>query len=153
MHLRSLMLAGGALALSATAVLAQHNGLIMKPSAHGVIETVDRLEQILSDKGINVMARIDHAENARKVGRELAPSELLVFGNPELGTPLMQSAPTIGIDLPMKALVFEDEQGEVWLTYNDPGWLATRHGVGGEDELLDKMSGALDQITDGAVAE
>lgn len=153
MHLRSLALAAGMVIFGATMAAAQHNGLVTKRSAHGVIETVDRLERILAERGINVLARFDHAENARKVNRDLAPTELLVFGNPELGTPLMQSAPTIGIDLPMKALVFEDDDGQVWLTYNDPGWLATRHAVAGQDDILEKMSGALDQITDGAVAE
>lgn len=153
MHLRSLALAGGILISVSPMAAAQHNGLIVKASPHGVIETADRLEQILADRGINVLARFDHAENARKVERALPPTELLVFGNPDLGTPLIKSAPTIGIDLPMKVLVFEDDQGKVWLTYNDPDWLATRHAVGGQDDLFQKMSGALDQITDGAVAE
>ncbi|MDX1541443.1 MAG: DUF302 domain-containing protein [Geminicoccaceae bacterium] len=152
MHLRSLALAA-LLVLGCSVAGAQHNGLIVKSSPHGVIETADRLEQILAEKGIDVLARFDHAENARKVDLELAPTELLVFGNPNLGTPLMQKAPTIGIDLPMKVLVFEDDRGEVWLAYNDPGWLATRHAVADEDEIFQKMSGALDQITDGALAE
>lgn len=138
---------------SLASAVAQENGLIVKPSAHGVIETVDRLERILDEKGIDVMARIDHAENALKVGKELKPTELLVFGNPNLGTPLMESARSIAIDLPMKALAWEDEEGRIWLAYNDPRWLAARHGAAGEDEIIRQMSGALDQITDGATAE
>jgi len=139
-------------ALAAPAV-AQDNGLIVKPSAHGVIETVDRLERLLGEKGIDVMARIDHAENALKAGERIKPTELLVFGNPALGTPLMQSARSIAIDLPMKALAWEDDEGRIWLAYNDPGWLAARHGVTGRDEIVRQMSGALDQITDGATSE
>lgn len=135
------------------AAVADENGLVVKQSAHGVVETVDRLEQILGDKGITVMARIDHAENAGKVDEELPPTELLVFGNPALGTPLMQSARTIGIDLPMKALVWEDADGTVWLAYNDPAWLVARHGIEDQGEVAGKMTGALDQITDGATGE
>jgi uncharacterized protein (DUF302 family) len=153
MQIKKLTLVGGLLIFGAGAALAQQNGLVMKESAHDVIETADRLEMVLAEKGITVFARFDHAENARKVDMELGPTELLVFGNPNLGTPLMQAAPTMGIDLPMKALVFEDENGQVWLTYNDPTWLATRHGISGQDEILSKMGGALDQLTSSAVAE
>ena len=153
MQRRSLAVAGALLIFGLSAAAAQDDGLIVKQSAFGVIEMVDRLERILEEKGINVMARFDHAENARKVDRELKPTELLVFGNPELGTPLIENVRTIAIDLPMKALVWEDEAGAIWLAYNDPAWLASRHGVTGEDEILRKMSGALDQITDGATSE
>ncbi len=121
---------------------ADGDGLVVKPSAHGVIETVDRLERVLAEKGITVMA-----------DAKLAPTELLVFGNPSLGTPLMQSQPTTGIDLPMKALVYEDQDGRVWLAYNDPAWLATRHSIKDRDEIIQKMSGALDQLTDAATGE
>jgi uncharacterized protein (DUF302 family) len=132
---------------------ADGEGLVVKPSAHGVIETVDRLERVLSEKGITVMARFDHAESALKADAELRPTELLVFGNPSLGTPLMQSQPTTGIDLPMKALVYEDQDGRVWLAYNDPAWLAARHSITGHDEIIQKMSGTLDQLTDTATQE
>jgi uncharacterized protein (DUF302 family) len=150
---RTVVAAVGLTLVLTGAAAADENGLVVKQSAHGVIETVDRLEQILGDKGITVMARIDHAENAAKVDEELPPTELLVFGNPALGTPLMQSGRTIGIDLPMKALVWEDADGKVWLAYNDPSWLVARHGIEDESEIAGKMTGALEQITDGATGE
>jgi uncharacterized protein (DUF302 family) len=125
-------------------------GLVAKPSSHDVGETADRLERMLGEKGITVFARVDHAEGAKSVDAELPPTQLLIFGNPKLGTPLMQSAREAGIDLPMKVLVWEDEAGEVWLAYNDPAWLAERHGIEDQDETVKAMSGALDQLTNAA---
>lgn len=127
-------------------------GLIIKPSAYPVSETVDRLEAVLGEKGIIVLARVDHAANAGKAGLELPPTELLIFGNPKLGTPLMQSARTVGIDLPMKALVWEDDAGDVFLAYNDPAYLAARHGIDDRVEVVETMSGALGGLTDAATA-
>lgn len=124
------------------------DGLIVKPSAYPVAETADRLEAALGEKGIIVLARVDHAANAGKAELELAPTELLIFGNPKLGTPLMQSQPTIAIDLPMKALVWEDPEGGVFLAYNDPSYLAARHGVDDRAEVIETMSGALGALTD-----
>lgn len=129
---------------------AADNGLIVKPSAYSVIETIDRLEAALDEKDITVFARIDHAEGAQRVEAKLPPTELILFGNPRLGTPLMQSAPEIGLDLPLKALAWQDEAGEVWLAYNDPGWLVARHGITDKDEIVQTMTGALDQMTDRA---
>lgn len=147
-HLRLVVLAALALALIGTA--RADEGLIVKPSAHPVAQTLDRLEAVLGKKGIVVLARVDHAANAANAGLELPPTEVLIFGNPKLGTPLMQSARTIGIDLPMKALVWEDEAGDVFLAYNDPAWLAARHGIEDRTEVIETMSGALGALTDAA---
>jgi len=118
-------------------------GLINVKSAHDVKNTTDRLETILKEKGMNVFLRINHAVGARNVGQELRPTELLIFGNPKVGTPLMQCGQTLAIDLPQKALIWQDENGQVWLTYNDPQYLATRHGIDGCKTVLDKVKNAL----------
>ncbi len=104
------------------------NGLITLPSTHGVKETVDRLVAEAAAEGMTVFARIDHAAGAKAVGMALRPTELVIFGNAKGGTPLMQASQTIGIDLPLKALAWEDADGKVWLSYNEPAWLARRHG-------------------------
>jgi uncharacterized protein (DUF302 family) len=103
------------------------DGLVRVLSALGPRETMDRLETAIKDKGLTVFARIDHAEGARAVGLSLRPTELIIFGNARGGTPLMQAGQEAGIDLPLKALVWEDAEGKVWLAYNDPRWLADRH--------------------------
>jgi uncharacterized protein (DUF302 family) len=105
-------------------------GLISVQSAHAVRETIERLAAAVEAKGLTVFARIDHGANAREVEMPLRPTELLLFGSPRGGTPLMQEHQSVGIDLPLKALVWEDEAEQVWLTYNDVGWLAERHGLG-----------------------
>jgi uncharacterized protein (DUF302 family) len=105
------------------------DGLVTIESAHGVQETADRLATMLTSNGLTVFNRIDHAEGAKKVDQSMRPTELILFGNPKVGTPLMQCARSMGIDLPQKALVWEDETGQVWLTYNDPAYLAERHGI------------------------
>jgi len=125
------------------------DGLIVKRSAYGVDETVDRLETALDEKGISIMARIDHASNAARAGETLPPTQLLMFGNPKLGTPLMQSARTAGIDLPMKALIYERD-GAVFLAYNDPAHIAARHGIEDRADVIDRMTRALDAITEQA---
>jgi uncharacterized protein (DUF302 family) len=101
--------------------------LITIPSAYSVRETIDRLERIATAKGLGVFARIDHAAGAAQVGMALRPTELVLFGNPRGGTPLMQDRQTAGIDLPLKALAWEDADGHVWLTCNEASWLAQRH--------------------------
>src|SRR5690348_14080986 len=106
------------------------NGLITVASRFSARETMDRLIAAVTSAGLLVFARIDHAANAAQVGMELRPTELLIFGNPRGGTPLMQDRQTVGIDLPVKALVWEDGEGKVWLTYNEAKWLATRHELG-----------------------
>src|SRR6476469_4170568 len=104
-------------------------GLTTVPSRFGSKETMDRLETEIRTKGLEVFARIDHAAGAAEVGMNLRPTELIIFGNARGGTPLMQSAQTIGIDLPLKALVWEDAAGSTWISYNEPSWIAQRHGI------------------------
>ncbi len=106
--------------------------LVTKRSHYTVAETIDRIERAVTDKGLLLFARIDHANEARKVGLEMPPAELLIFGNPKGGTPLMLAAPTVAIDLPMKALAWQDQAGRVWLTYNASALLAVRHGLATE---------------------
>jgi uncharacterized protein (DUF302 family) len=105
------------------------DGLVVSASAHGPTETMQKLIAAVAEKGLSVLAHVDHAGAAAKMGMELRPTDLLVFGNPKGGTPLMQLNQTMGIDLPLKALVWQDQEGKTWLGYNDPGWLAARHGV------------------------
>jgi len=106
------------------------NGLVSVESRFGVAETIDRLVETVTGAGLRVFARIDHAAGASEVGAALLPTELLIFGHPKGGTPLMQDQQLAGIDLPIKALAWEDERGRVWLSYNDAHWLAERHGLG-----------------------
>ncbi len=131
---------------------AQVEGMVVKPSPHSVKETLDRLEAALKEKGIQVALRWDHAARAKAVGIELRPTELLVFGNPRLGSHLFTAGQTAGIDLPMKALAWEDARGQVWLGYNDPDYIASRHHVTGRDAVLARMKAALDRLSDRAVA-
>ena len=119
------------------------SGLVNVKSSHSVNETADRLDQILKTKGMKVFIRIDHSAGAKGVGIALRPTQLLVFGNPKVGAPLMQCSQSIAIDLPQKALIWEDESGAVWLTYNDPETLAARHGIEGCKEVLAKVRKAL----------
>jgi uncharacterized protein (DUF302 family) len=120
-------------------------GLITMPSAHDPAKTLARLAAAITAKGMTVIARIDHAGAAAKAGLTLRPTEVVIFGNPRAGTGLMQAAQTMGIDLPLKALVWQDEAGKTQLSYNDPNWLAERHGgVGaGAEKTLAAMSDAL----------
>lgn len=131
-----------------TAIAAE--GLVVKPSNYSVQETLDRLEATLKDKGLKIFARIDHQAGAAGADLELPPTQVLIFGNPKLGTPLMTSAPTTAIDLPQKALAYEDADGKVYLAYNDVGYLEARHGIKDRDELIKKIRGALGKFTDGA---
>ena len=108
------------------------NGLVTVESAHPVHETIDRLAAMVTAAGLTVFARIDHAAGATEAGMALRPTELVIFGNPRGGTPLMQDRQTAGIDLPVKALAWEDEAGKVWLTYNTAAWIALRHDLGEE---------------------
>jgi uncharacterized protein (DUF302 family) len=118
-------------------------GMISIKSAHSVAVTADRLEKILGSKGMTVFKRIDHAAGAQKVGKTLRPTELVIFGNPKVGTPLMLCSHSVAIDLPQKALIWEDKTGQVWFSYNDPQYLALRHNIQGCDEVLKKVAGAL----------
>jgi uncharacterized protein (DUF302 family) len=127
------------------------DGLTTIPSGFGPQDTMNRLETAVKAKGMTVFARIDHAAGAAAVALPLRPTELLIFGNAKGGTPLMQSVQTIGIDLPLKALVWQDASGDTWLSYNDPAWLAQRHGLGDEMEATVKMiTAALNAATKAA---
>jgi uncharacterized protein (DUF302 family) len=126
-------------------------GLTIYPSSYGSKETADRLAATVTDRGITVLARIDHAAAAAKVGMTLRPTEVIIFGNPRAGTPLMQARQTMGIDLPLKALVWEDDAGKTWLAYNDPTWLATRHGAEvAADRILAAMTETLAAVAKAA---
>jgi uncharacterized protein (DUF302 family) len=116
------------------------NGLVHLSSPHTVSETLQRLESILAARGLQVFARVDHSGEAEKVGMHMRPTKLLIFGSPKAGTPLMAAAPTLAIDLPLKALIWEDEQGKVWLSYNSPEYLKERHGV--PEDLIGNIAGA-----------
>ena len=119
------------------------DGLVSIKSPHTVSITADRLESALREKGMTIFARIDHAAGAEKAGMQLRPTELVIFGNPKVGTPLMQCTQSVAIDLPQKALIWEDASGRVWFSYNDPRYLAERHDIKGCDESIDKISKAL----------
>jgi uncharacterized protein (DUF302 family) len=108
---------------------------------------MDRLVAEISAKGMTVFARIDHAGGAAAVGLTLPPTELIIFGNARGGTPLMQSAQTVGIDLPLKALVWQDAAGKTWISYNEPGWIAQRHGITDAQPVVNKMTDLLSAIS------
>jgi uncharacterized protein (DUF302 family) len=121
----------------------QANGLLQIASKYPMGETVKRLEAVLAEKGVQVFALIDHSGEAEKAGMKMRPTKLLIFGNPKGGTPLMVAAPSLAIDLPLKALVAQDESGKVWISYNSPEYLQQRHGV--PEELIKNIAvvGAL----------
>jgi uncharacterized protein (DUF302 family) len=122
------------------------NGLITSQSQFGAKETAARLEAEIKQRGMAVFARIDHAALAVEAGLSLRPTEVILFGNPRGGTPLMQANQTIGIDLPLKALVWEDASGKAWLTYNDAAWLANRHQITGVEQVIAALNQALGNI-------
>jgi uncharacterized protein (DUF302 family) len=123
------------------------NGIITKPSHHPVDETVERLKGLLQAKGIMVFALVDHSGEAGKVGVRMPPTKLVIFGNPQAGTPLMLAAPSIALDLPLKILVWQDSGGNVWLSYNSPAYLQERHGLA--PELLPTLA-AVDVLATAA---
>lgn len=126
------------------------DGLVTVKSPYSARETMDRVAAAVAQRGLNVFARIDHAAGAASVGKTLRPTELIIFGNPKGGTPFMACAQTVGIDLPLKALVWEDASGQVWLGYNDPAFLARRHGAA-ECPVVGNLSKALAGIAEAAV--
>lgn len=138
--------------LSSISTGALASDLVIKQSDYNVATTLDRLEKIVNAKGIAVIARVNHGAAANKAGIELRPTELLIFGNPKLGSPLMLQNQKIGIDLPMKVLAWEDEQGRTWVAYNQPEYFFRRHGVK-QDGIQKKMTGALDKLTAEAIAK
>lgn len=119
------------------------DGLIAVKSNHSVAATADKLEAVLSEKGMTIMNRINHTAGAKTAGLELRPTVMVIFGNPKVGTPLMQCAQSVAVDLPQKALIWEDEEGQVWYGYNDPEYLKARHAIEDCDAGLEKVSGAL----------
>ena len=127
------------------------DGLTTVRSPHSPRETMDRLEAAVKTKGMTVFARVDHAAGAAEAGLTLRPTELLIFGNARGGTPLMQAVQTMGIDLPRKALIWQAQAGVTWLSYNDPGWLAKRHGLSKDAEpSVSALTGALRAIAEAA---
>ena len=123
------------------------DGLTTIPSSFGPSQTMERLEAEIRGNAMEVLARVDHAAGAAKVGLTLAPTKLIIFGNARGGTPLMQSVQTVGIDLPLKILVWQDTANKTWLSYNEPSWIAQRHGVVGTESTIDKMADLLTAIT------
>ena len=133
----------GSLEIDELAVRRQSDDLVMRTSAYPPAETVERLEAAIREKGIALFARIDHSGGAAAAGMPLRFTQLLIFGNPKAGTPLMQSRQTIGIDLPLRLLVWEDERGDVMVGYEDPGRVAVRHGVADRPEVVNALSTLL----------
>ncbi len=122
------------------------NGMISKKSHYSVKETLDKLEAVLKKKGITIALRWSHDEKARGVGIPLRPTELLMFGNPKLGSHMFTASQTAGIDLPLKALAWKDADGQVWLTYNDPAYIVKRHGIKNRSKIQAKMTAALNKL-------
>jgi uncharacterized protein (DUF302 family) len=147
---RKLFVLGVAWMLSSIAVAA--DGMISIRSIHDVAATADRLEAVLAAKGMTVFARVDHAAGAASVDLSLRPTQLLVFGNPRVGTPLMQCSQSVALDLPQKALIWEDPEGTVWLSYNDPAYLDARHGLDDCAAVLKKVSAALANVAAAATS-
>jgi len=144
---------GLTLAIASTCSYAQENGIVSKPSKYSVAETTDRLEvAIKASNTYKMFYRIDHAANAAGVGATLRPSQLILFGNPNGGAQLLEEAPTLGLDLPNRALIWEDAAGKVWLSYNDVRHLLARHGLKRSDEQLraieDRQKALLDKAID-----
>ena len=130
--------------------IAGEQGLVNKKSQFSVKVTLDRLEDVLRKKGITIVTRWSHHAGAKKAAIPLRPTELLIFGNPKMGSHFFTSQQTAGIDLPMKALAWKDKKGQVWLTYNDPMYIANRHGIDNRPAIVKKMTGALNNLTNAA---
>jgi uncharacterized protein (DUF302 family) len=125
-------------------------GMIDVASEHSVAETADRLRLVIEDRGMTMFARVDHAGGAASVGRAMRDTEVVIFGHPNVGSRLMECSRRVAIDLPQKALIWEKEDGSVWLTYNDPAYLQSRHGLEGCEETLKAMAKALATIAEEA---
>lgn len=131
--------------------LAAEDHLVTKKSGYSVAQTLDRLSEVLKSRGIAIVARVDHAAAAEKAGQPLKPTQLLIFGNPKLGTPLMQTNRKVGLELPMKVLAWEDDKGQVWIAFSKPENLRAAYAVSGRDEIFRQMTQALDALTNEAV--
>ena len=140
-----------AILLSAPSYAESTDGIILIKSSNSVSSTMDKMETSLKANGMTIFTRVNHAAGAEKAGLVLRPTELLIFGNPAAGTPLILCAQTAALDLPQKALAYEDASGQVWLAYNDPHYLAKRHDIQGCDEPLEKVGNALRKFAETAV--
>lgn len=129
------------------------DGLVTIKSHHSVKVTADKLVTLLKKKGMTIFIRINHTHGAKKVGKTLRPTEVVIFGNPKAGTPVMVCEQYSAIDFPQKALILENEQGEVTLSYNDPKYIAQRHNIQGCDKVLTKISGILNKFATSATAQ
>ena len=138
------------LVLLLTAASAHAQALVVRESRFSVKETLDRLAAELEKRGMKVAASIDHAAGAKTVGMDMPPTEVVMFGNPKLGTPLMLSAASIAIDLPMRMVAWQDKAGKVWIGYTAPDMLKQRHGIADRDEQFQAMAGALDGLAKAA---
>ncbi len=136
-----------------TPAINAEKGLITIQSNHSVQDTADKLVEVIESKGMKVFARVDHQKNAAGVNLSLRPTQVIMFGNPKAGTPLMNCEQTVAIDLPQKILINEDAQQRVWLSYNDPQYLKDRHNIAGCDMVLDNISKALSSVSQAAVAK
>lgn len=142
-----------ALAITMTSISAQAADLITKMSPHSVSDTMDRLVAAVEGAGATVFARVDHAKGAMSIEAELAPNQVLIFGNPKLGTPIMQQNPAAGLDLPIRVVVFQDADGKTNVAYYNPSRIADDHGIAGDFKALQMMGGAVDKLTGAATAE
>ena len=149
--MKLLTLLFGALLFVVSSLASAADGLIAVKSPHSVSATMNKFEELVKQRGLTVIARIDHAAGAEKIGMTLRPTELLIFGNPQGGTPLMECVQTVGIDLPLKVLVWQDASAQVWLGYNDPAYLAQRHGVT-QCPGVEKLGKTLSNLADTVVA-
>ena len=152
MKMKKILLGFSSILLLSTLAIAS-DGLITLKSEHSVKDTADKLVGMLEEKDMTVFIRIDHAAGAKKADLSLRPTEVVIFGNPKAGTPVMVCAQNAAIDFPQKALIAEDEKGIVTLSYNDPAYLAKRHNIQGCDEVLTKISGILSNFAKGATAK
>ena len=130
--------------------VAAADGVIDVPSTLNIEETTDRMESILNEKGMTIFNRIKHSESAAKVGIQLRKTELIIFGNPKVGSPLMECQQSVAIDLPQKAIIWEDANDKVWISYNDPRYLGKRHNITGCEEAISKIEKALAGIAKSA---
>lgn len=141
------------LAIAVSGFTVADDSLVSVESSYSVKDTADRFEQILNKKGITVFARINHSENAANVGLDLEPTEVIVFGNPKIGTPLMQCSKTVAIDLPQKVLFWQDAAGKTWLSYNNPQHLQQRHAIEGCERVFNKITGVLGKLSKAAASK
>ncbi len=146
-------LIAAAVAVISMSSIAKAESMIAKNSPHSVAETIDRLAAAVEGAGAKVFARVDHAAGAASVDMELRPTQMLMFGNPKLGTPAMLASQTMGLDLPLRVLAYQTEDGSVVVTYQNPADMAKAHGADADLEVFKKMTGTLNKLTDKAISE